>query len=126
MAVFQLLEHLFGVVGGVVVDDDDFELGVVLLEQQRKELAQVVGLVVCAEHNGERRELVGIGDAPFAALVAVREDAAVEAEVVALDDEKEQGGYGYREDIDGGENERGHIFAFRFKKISTKIGYISF
>ena len=57
MRVFFLHEsqYIFCLVGGSVIDYNDFELGIVLFQNGRKGLTQIVGFVACAKNDGKGR-----------------------------------------------------------------------
>ena len=75
-----------------VVDDDDFELRIVLLKDSGQVAAQVFHFVVGAEDDRQRRQFLCEVQFVASGLATAQVDAVVEGEVVeGLDDEQDAG-----------------------------------
>ncbi len=54
--LFHISQHIFCLVGGSVVDDNDFKLRVILFQDSRKEFAQVISFVARTDDDGKWRQ----------------------------------------------------------------------
>lgn len=82
VAVFELGQVVFAFALFTVVDDDDFELRIVLFEDGGQVAAQVFHFFVGADDDGQRGQLLCEVQVVAPGLAAAQVDAIVEGEVV--------------------------------------------
>ena len=84
-------EDVLGLVGREIVDNDDFEVGVVLLEEVDEVLAEPVAVVLGGENHRDRREFCGRGAVFFARGAFVAAEAEEKDAIVKAKDEQTEG-----------------------------------